>query len=91
MKQKMQNSTRKIYQGFAYSDLKSLIDTVDHIIASNPEANLTYESFSFDYETDYDSDRIMVLEYSLPETEKERLARLTSTVRLHVFLIQGVE
>lgn len=67
--------TRKIYQGFAYSSLDRLLETVNRIIADNPEARLTYKDFSFDYETDYDSDRIMVLEWQLPETEKERLAR----------------
>jgi len=67
--------TPKVYTGFSYGSLQDLLKTVDVIIKDNPEAKLTYEDFSFDYETDYDSERIMSLEYLLPETEKERLSR----------------
>lgn len=67
--------TRKIYDGFAYSSLKSLLEGIDLTIERYPEAKLTYDDFHFDYDSDYDSDRLMVLEYQLPETEIERLAR----------------
>jgi len=73
-----QMKTRKTthnYSGFAYGNLKDLIEIVDGIISRNPEANLTYENFRFDYESDYDDQRYVVLEYELPETEKERLSR----------------
>ena len=69
------HKTRHVYSGIAYSSLADLLEIIDLIIESNPSVILNYSDFKFDYEDDYDSDRLTILEYYLPETESEKVKR----------------